>query len=82
MTIIDDMSNIKDMVFLSGRGTDKEWWLIIDDMLNIKDTVFISGRHKPLRTIKDHMSTIKDHMSTIKDMAFSSGIETLEKRCS
>ena len=42
--IIDDLSDIMDMVFLSERDHMKT--MIIDDMSNIMDPVFISRTHK------------------------------------
>ena len=42
--ILDDISDIMDILFLSGRDTYET--MIIDDMWNIMDPVFISRIHK------------------------------------
>ena len=42
------MSNIKDVVFLSGCDTDEEQ-MIIDDMSNIMNMVFLSLRGRDVK---------------------------------
>ena len=41
---LDDMSNIKDKIFRSGRQTQRT--MIIDDMSNIMEKAFMSRIHK------------------------------------
>ena len=45
MMIIDNMSNVNDMVFFTGI-IRYEKTMIKDEITNIKDPVFMSARHK------------------------------------